>query len=258
MAFLIAIKAAKRKALPFLRGRRPMRRTSAILAISGTLVLACMAAADATSTYDYKPHEYALVDGGLAPNKRLSIAANGYRSFHVYLMAEPAHKTIAALASIDNNAILDTGPSAYHAVWSPDSRHVAVHFRSDRHVLTMLLYEIRNGRPQILDTPSLFRAATKLPDSSDDFDVRSDVTTLTWLSPTTFALKEQRTLEIKAPGLPEKLGSYGKPEADSAAAGSGATNQPARHFINFSAEATCQLVPGQGYRILDMKPGTFE
>jgi hypothetical protein len=24
----------------------------------------------------------------------------------------------------------------------------------------------------------------------------------------------------------------------------------ARHFIDFSAEATCQLVPGRGYRIL--------
>src|SRR5580698_6932159 len=89
MAFLIAIKAAKRKARPFLEGRRPMRRMPAILAMSGTLVLACLAAAQATSTYDYKPHEYALVDGGLAPNKRLSIAANGYGSFHVYLMAEP-------------------------------------------------------------------------------------------------------------------------------------------------------------------------
>ena len=54
------------------------------------------------------------------------------------------------MASIDNDAILDTGPSAYHAVWSPDSRHVAMHFRSDRHVLTMLLYEIRGGRPQRL------------------------------------------------------------------------------------------------------------
>jgi hypothetical protein len=31
-----------------------------------------------------------------------------------------------------------------------------------------------------------------------------------------------------------------------------------RHFIDFSAEATCQVVPGRGYRILDMKPGTFE
>jgi len=35
-------------------------------------------------------------------------------------------------------------------------------------------------------------------------------------------------------------------------------DQPARHFINFFAEATCQLGPGRSYRILDMKPGTFE
>jgi len=232
-----------------------MRLLPAILATCGTLILG-LAAAQATSTYDYKPHEYALIDGGLAPNKRFSIAANGYGSFHVYLMAEPAHKAIAALPSIDNNAILDTGPSAYHAVWSPDSRHVAMHFRSDRHVLTMLLYEIRDGRPHLLDTPSLFGVATKLPDSSDDFEVRSDVTYLTWLSPTTCALKEQRTLEIKAPGLPEKLGPYGKPYAE--APGSGADNQPAQHFIDFSAEATCQVMPGRGYHILDLKPGTFE
>jgi hypothetical protein len=38
----------------------------------------------------------------------------------------------------------------------------------------------------------------------------------------------------------------------------GADNQPARHFIKFSAQATCQMVPGRGYRILDIKPGTFE
>jgi hypothetical protein len=228
-----------------------------LLATSVALVLTCVGLpVRATSIYDYKPREYVVVDGGLAPNKRLSIAANGYGRFHVYLMAEPAHKPVAALASIDNDAILDTGPNAYHAVWSPDSRHVAMHFRSDRHVLTMLLYEISGGRPHLTDTPSLFGAATKLPDSSDDFDVRSDVTYLTWLSPTTFALKEQRTLEIKAPGLPEKLGPYGKPDDD--AAGGGAANQPARRFINFSAEATCQVVPGRGYRILDIKPGAFE
>jgi hypothetical protein len=228
-----------------------------LLAISAALILTCIGLpVRATSVYDYKPKEYVIVDGGLAPNKRLSIAANGYGSFHVYLMAEPAHKPVAALASIDNDAILDTGASAYHAVWSPDSRHVAVHFRSDRHVLTMLLYEIRGGRPHLTDTPSLFGAATKLPDSSDDFDVRSDVTYLTWLSPTTFALKEQRTLEINAPGLPEKLGPYGKPDDETA--GGGGNNEPARHFIKFSAEATCQVVPERGYRILDIKPGAFE
>ena len=228
-----------------------------LLAMSAALVLACLGMpARATSVYDYKRNEYVIVDGGLAPNKRFAIAAYGYRAFHVYLMAEPAHKPIAALASIDNDAILDTGPSAYHAVWSPDSRHVAMHFRSARHVLTMLLYEIRGRRPLLLDTPSLFGAATRLPDSSDDFDIRSDVTYLTWLGPTTFALKEQRTLEINAPGLPEKLGSYGKLDADTA--GDGGANHPPLHFIKFSADATCQVAPGRGYRILDMKPGAFE
>jgi len=107
-----------------------------------------------------------------------------------------------------------------------------------------------------LDTPSLFGAATKLPDTSDNFDVRSDVTYLTWLGPTTFALKERQTLEIKAPDLPEKLGAFGK--LDTEAAGGGASNRPARRFINFSAEATCQVVPGRGYRILAVRPGTFE
>jgi hypothetical protein len=38
----------------------------------------------------------------------------------------------------------------------------------------------------------------------------------------TFVLKERWTLEINASGLPEKLGTYGKPQADSAAAGGGA------------------------------------
>jgi len=32
-------------------------------------------------------------------------------------------------------------------------------------------------------------------------------------------------------------------------------DQPARHFIKFSAKATCEVVLGRGYRILDMKPG---
>jgi len=42
------------------------------------------------------------------------------------------------------------------------------------------------------------------------------------------------------------------------ASGGGTGNQPARHFIKFSAQATCQVVPGHGFRILDMKAGTFE
>jgi hypothetical protein len=38
----------------------------------------------------------------------------------------------------------------------------------------------------------------------------------------------------------------------------GAGNRPAQRCIGFSAAATRQVLPGQGYRILDMKPGRFE
>ena len=70
-----------------------------VLAMLAALVLTCAGVpARATSVYDYKAKEYVTVDGGLAPNQRFSIAANGYGSFHLYLMAEPAHKAIAALA----------------------------------------------------------------------------------------------------------------------------------------------------------------
>jgi hypothetical protein len=61
-------------------------------------------------------------------------AASDTDDFHLYLMAEPAHKIIAKLEAIGTDAILDSAPDAFHAEWSADSRHVAVLFRSDRHV----------------------------------------------------------------------------------------------------------------------------
>jgi hypothetical protein len=236
----------------------PMRLP--LLAMSAALVLTYVGMpARATSVYDYKPKEYVTVDGGLAPNKRLSIAANGYRSFHVYLMAEPAHKPIAALASIDNDAILDTGPSAYHAVWSADSRHVAMHFRSDRHVLTMLLYAIRNGRPRLLDVPMLFGLVTKLPETAADFEIKTDYAFLAWQSATTFTATQDRLVEVKAPDLAQKLGAYGRPDmSDAAQRGADANTPPVRHFMNFSAVASGEVLPGGGIRIIELKPGKFD
>jgi hypothetical protein len=231
-----------------------------LLAISAALVLTCIGLpVRATSVYDYKPKEYVTVDGGLAPNKRLSVAANGYGSFHVYLMAEPAHKPIAALASIDNDSILDTGPSAYHAVWSPDSRHVAVQFRSDRHVLTMLLYAIRNRRPHLVDVPMLFSLVTKLPETAADFQIKTDYTFLAWQRATTFTLTQDRLIEVNAPDLPQKLGAYGRPDtSDAAQRGADANTPPVRHFMNFSAAATGEVLPGGGIRIIELKPGKFD
>jgi hypothetical protein len=237
-----------------------MRQLAAAALTCGALILIGVAVpAQATSNYDYKPDEYAVVDGGNAPNKQFSLAAHGTEDlgygFHVYLMAEPAHKKIVALPAIDDNVILDTAPDAYHAAWAPDSRHVAVHFRSDRHVLTMLLYGLGDRRPHLVDVPMLFHVVTKLPDDSDAFEIRTDITKLTWQSATTFTVRERRVVEVKTPGLPQKLGAYGKPFDD--AANGDAGNQAARHFMSFSAVATGELAPN-GVRIIDIKPGQFD
>jgi hypothetical protein len=243
-----------------------MRQLSAPALILSAIVLAGVAvSAHATSNYNYKPDEYVIVDGGSAPDRHLSLAAYGTEDlgygFHVYLMAEPAHKIIVALPGIDDHIILDTAADAYHAAWSPDSRHVALHFRTDRHVETMLLYGLGERRPHLVDVPTLFQVATKLSDDSDAFEVRTDVTELTWQDATTFTMTERRVIEVKAPGLARKdlaqrLGAYGKPFDDSNDGDPGNT-QPARHFMSFAAVATGKLGPN-GARIVAIKPGQFD
>ena len=236
----------------------PFRMTSALFLIGA---LAAAAPALATSNYEYKSGEYVVVDGGLSPDQHFSIATHGDGdlgddNFHAWLMAEPAHKPIAALSLVDQNSILDTAADAFHAVWSPDSKYVALNFRSDRYVLTMLLYEIRGRRPHELDAPLLFTKVSKLPDDSDAFEIRTDQTILTWQSATQFILKERRLIIAKSQGLATKLGAYAKPDKE--AASPGATPPDKRLFLNFSAEAVCEVVPGRGYRVIGMKPGAFD
>jgi len=85
----------------------------------------CATAARATDEHTYTKGEYALIRDGLAPDKRKSLAAHGdgdggRDNFHVWLMAEPVHRKLMALDDID--ARLDSGPNAYYAFWSKDSR----------------------------------------------------------------------------------------------------------------------------------------
>ncbi len=62
---------------------------------------------------------------------------------------------IAQPPAIGPDDVLDTGPDAYDAQWSPDSQNVAVGFRTDRHMGALRLYQIRNRRPQIIRGPDL-------------------------------------------------------------------------------------------------------
>jgi hypothetical protein len=55
-----------------------MRQLSAAAFTLGALILAgSTTPAQATSIYAYKPDEYAVVDGGNAPNKQFSLATHG-------------------------------------------------------------------------------------------------------------------------------------------------------------------------------------
>jgi hypothetical protein len=55
------------------------------------------APARATDSHDYARDEYAIIRDGLSPNRHFSLAAHGdgdggSDNFHVWLMAEPAHR----------------------------------------------------------------------------------------------------------------------------------------------------------------------
>jgi hypothetical protein len=220
------------------------RILSAILA-----ALFAIAPAWATSTYQYAKDEYVIIRDGLAPNQQMSLAAHGDGeggdgNFHVWLMAEPAHRRIVPLADIE--ARLDTGADAYRAVWSADSRHVAVSFRIDRHETQLNLYRIENRRAHPVLGPSLFRDVTNRNIGAQD-NIRESFSEIVWRGPKRFVLREHHLFVAPDPGFVRGLGSYGRK------AGAGLDGP----FVEFSTEADCVLLPGHRYRIVDLRVGKF-
>jgi len=226
------------------------------VAAAAAMMLACIVPVRAVSTHAYKPNEYAVIRDGTAPDRQHSVAAHGNgddgsEDFHLYLMAEPGHKRIGPLEEVGPD-ILDTGPDAFQAVWSADSRHVALLYRVDRHVMAMRLYRIESRRAYPVVGDSLFHAATNLPeDSSEDREVRSLSNQVTWTGPAKFVLKEHRFLRTRTPELAHLLGRFGRQETPEG-------DNPGSYLIEFSAEAECELISGDRYRILDVKPGRFD
>lgn len=229
-----------------------MRYLRALFAFVTTILAFAAAPARATDTRDYAKDEYAIIRGGLAPDKEVSLAAHGdgeggSDNFHIWLMAEPAHRRIAALDGIGSSNNLDTGPDAYHASWSADSRRVAVAFRSDRHVLELNLYRIENRRAHLISGPSLFREVTSRDIGPDD-DLRRSVPGITWSGGNRVKLTEHRLFMTTDPGFARRLGGYGR-VMDKLEEG--------RLTVEFSAEAECMLMPGNRYRIVDLRVGKF-
>jgi hypothetical protein len=219
--------------------------------VAAILVLA-VSPAGATDSHEYARDEYAVISDGLAPNKQMSLASHGEgelgdTNFHIWLMTEPAHRKIMALANIGSDNNLDTGPNAYHAHWSADSRRVAVSFRRERHALQLNIYNIEGRRAHLISGPSLFKDVTSR-DIGRQEDVRSSTSEITWTGPNRFKLLERYLVKTLDPGFMRMLGKYGRilsKEADGAL------------LVEFAAEADCEIIPGNRYRIVDLKGAEF-
>jgi hypothetical protein len=206
----------------------------------------------ATSEHDYGSGEYAIIRDGLSPDNRLSLAAHGdgeggHEKFHVWLMAEPAHRRIMPLDDISSDNNLDTAPDAYHGQWSADSRHVAVGFRFDRHQVQLTIYNIENRSAHLVGGPSLFREVTSRNIAEND-DVRRSVPEIEWKGPQHFVLRENRLFKSADPGFVRMLGRFGK-VTDKLDDG--------HMMVEFAAEADCVLLPGNRYRVVDLRVGKF-
>ena len=234
-----------------------MKHVAAGAAAAWAIAACLLATAAATSNYSYRKNEYRVVQDGYAPNRRYSIAAHGggelgYDNFRLYLMAEPRHRRVAPLEGIGPD-VLDTGADAYRAAWSADSRHVALHYRIDRHQGMVSLFAIRNGRTAPVSGPDPLRAVMKRATSADD-EARAGTEALTWLGRTRFVLKDTRLFKTRTTALADALGRFGKSEPREP----DQSEPSAWYLVRFSAEAVCDLVSDGKYAIVQLKPGRFD
>lgn len=223
-----------------------------ILAVLAAIITLGLTPARATDEHTYATDEYAIIRDGLSPNKKMSLASHGdgeggNQNFHVWLMAEPGHRRIARLGDIGSRGILDTGPNAYYAFWSADSRYVAITYRSERHVVEFELYAIEGRRARDVLGPSLFKDVTSREVGREE-DQRRGVPEVEWKGKARFLLKENRLFLTREPGFAKMLGAYGR-ITDKRDDGS--------FFVEFSAEADCVVLPDGRYRIVDLRVGKF-
>ncbi len=250
-----------------------MRQIQSRLRAAVALSLAFVAHAGATASYDYKPGELLVIDGGTSPDKKLSIVSgeNEAGEFGVYLRDAQTKKLIGQLEEVATG--LDSAPDAYHAHWAPDSRHVGITSRADRHWADNVIYRIENRRAYPVETPELLCHA--LPKfcqlmkelggalTSDEIYAEdgttkpwkarhnSNYSAITkWISPTRFVISEQSQWQIKERDPSATLGQYGsaeKLEEDS-------DESVALYHIWFDAEGECELLPNDKSRVVNTQP----
>ena len=232
----------------------------AVAAVTLLLLAAFTAApAYATAEYDYKANERLIIDEGLAPNKMYAIRAGlAGGKFGFFLTTEPSHRIAARLEGIAPDEMLDTAPEALHAIWAPDSRHVAIIFRTERHVLTMWLYAVDGRRAEHIAVGDVLDRVIKgKPLAADDYSLRLRTMELTWQSPQRFHLAEKWIFDAPDRKLAQAVGSFGKESPNDNYKDTDKDGKPAWTFVDVAVDADCEIAPGNRFRMITLTPGTF-
>ena len=233
------------------------------------LSLAFVAHAGATATYDYKPGEFLVIDGGTSPDKKFSIVAgeNKAGEFGVYLRDAQTKELIGQLEEVATG--LDSAPDAYHAHWAPDSKHVGITSRADRHWADNAIYRIENHRAYVVDTPELLcHAVPEFCSLTKELGLIEDVGNfgacdnppckvrqrsfyseiVKWISPTHFVVKEVSQFQVRDRDPSASLGQYGEKLEHE-------TDQPGDvYYVRFKADGECELLSGNKTRVLSTQP----
>ena len=222
----------------------------------------------ATDTYDYKKGELLVVKGGKSPDKQFAIVSGENKSgeLGIYLTDARTKKIIGPLEEVATG--LDTGPEAYRAHWAPDSKHVGISSRSDRHWMPNVIYRIENRRAFLVQTPELrCHAIPKFCDLAKELggaltedEIYSDSTEgkpwkvrqnssyseiVKWISNTRFIVSEEAAFQVKERDPSGTLGQYGDVDAPE-------KDEP--YYASFEAEGECELLPGDKSRVVSTHP----
>lgn len=249
---------------------RKLRPAIVIVTAIAALPMAIVTRSTATAEHEYKPGEYLVAKDGLSPNRQLAIVC-GDNKFGVHLMDAKTKKILGELEEVAKG--LDTAPEAYRVHWSPDSKHVAICSREERHYATNVIYRIENLRAYVVETPELrcnavpdfCRLEDKLSKEADaeKNGVETDAIwkiqqnaggseVKKWLSPTRFILFEDSEFKVKEHDPSASLGKYAKVEKGKSYDGSDADI----YRLSFKAEGECELLPGDKSRVISTRPVT--
>jgi hypothetical protein len=239
------------------------------LVVIGCLAFGVAQKVGATSEYDYKRGEFLVVKGGKSPDKKFAIVSgeNNRGKFGVYLMDAPTRKIIGQLEEVATD--LDTAPDAYYAHWSPDSKHVAISSRSDRHMLENVIYRIEDRRAYLVETPVLRchavadfckllkelegdKAGADEDDSDSKVRQNSNASEIVkWISATRFVVTEQSQFQIRTRDPSTAVGKYGEVEKENE---DNADSPGGVYHVWFDAEGECELLPGDKSQVVSTHP----